>query len=181
MINVLLKKTILTAMILALALAVLPVSSVLAAEENPPAQGELSVQRLERVWRRELRAYERIGKAFDQSGAMLEKAQALIDKAAENGRDVSALQAALDTFDAAIQSARPQYDELAGIIDAHAGFDADGKVTDIEQARSTVRELGAALKEVKSAMGGTGKAFREALRAFREANRPPEPSAERDS
>jgi hypothetical protein len=105
----------------------------------------------------------------------------LIDRASENGRDVTALQAALDAFEAAVQTARPQYEELAEIVDAHSGFDADGKVTDVEQARATVKELGAGLKDVKTAMGGKGKALREAIKAFREANKPDEEPAERDS
>jgi ABC-type transporter Mla subunit MlaD len=181
MMNILFKKITLAAMILTLAFVALPVTSAFAADENPPVQGKLSNERLERIWARELKTYERLGRVFDHTGAIVEKAQKMIDKAAENGKDVSALQAALDAFEAAIQNARPQYNELTGVINTHAGFDAEGKVTDGEQARSTVKEVGAALKEIRSTMGGTGKAFREAVRAFREANKPVEASAERDS
>jgi len=179
--SILFKKITLAAMILALTFAALPVTSVFAADENPPAQGKLSNERLERIWARELKTYERLGRVFDHTGTMVEKAQKMINKAAENGKDVSALQTALDAFETAIQNARPQYEELAGVVNTHAGFDNNGKVTDGEQARSTIKEVGEDLKAIKSELGGTGKAFREAVRAFREANKPAEAPAERDS
>ena len=61
---------------------------------------------------------------------------------------------------------------MSVIVNAHQGFDVNGKVTDAEQARSTLKEMRAKMKELKSAMNGTGKALREALKAFREANKP---------
>src|SRR3990172_6191683 len=100
------------------------------------------------------------------------KLQERIDEAAENGRDVSAFQAALDAFEASSKSAKPIYDSISGIVALHQGFDANGKVTDSEQAEVTLQAIRAKLKELKSAMGGTGKALREALKAFREANKP---------
>ena len=171
--SILFKKSILAAMVVALAFAALPVTSVFAADDPITPQPEISNEKLERIWARQLKAYERLGKAIDGSDAFIEKVQARIDKAAENGKDVTALQAALDAFEAAVKDAHPLYESTKGIINSHRGFDESGKVTDAEQARETVKEMHDALKDIKSAMGGTGKALREALRAFREANRPP--------
>ncbi|HSG43467.1 MAG TPA: hypothetical protein VLA72_09965, partial [Anaerolineales bacterium] len=61
-----------------------------------------------------------------------------------------------------------------GIINSHQGFDNDGKMTDLEKAKETVKSMGEKLKEIKESMGGTGQAMREALKAFREANPRPE-------
>jgi len=165
----------------ALVFAAFPVTSAYAADEAPPTAGEVSTERLEKIWARQLQAYEKIGKAFADIDAHIAKFQERIDKAAENGKDVTALQAALDAYETALKAAQPTYAGIASIVETHAGFDASGKVTDAEQARSTVEQMRTKMQEVKSTMGGSFKALREALKAFREANKPATPNTERDS
>lgn len=165
------KKTIMVALVAALALAALPITSAFAQDQNPP-QGQASNDRLEQAWARELKIYDRIGKVYDNNDARLAKAQALIDKAKANGKDVTAVQAALDAFEAALKSGQPTYESMKGIINSHQGFDANGKVTDAEKALSTVKDMRAKLLELKTEMNGTGKALREAVKAFRQANKP---------
>lgn len=165
------KKTLLIALVAALAAASLPLLSASAAQdEPPPPQREVSNERLERIWLHQLRLYEKIGNGFDKSGAFIDRVQELIDKAGANGKDVSAVQAALDAFEEALKDAHPVYESAKGIINSHQGFDNDGKVTDPEKAKETVRAMGEKLKEIKDAMGGTGRALHEAIKAFREAN-----------
>ncbi len=175
------KKIVLAVSAAALVFAAFPVTSAYAADDAPPATGEVSNERLEKFWARQLQAYERLGKAFEDADAKIAKFQERIDKAAENGKDVTALQAALDAYEAALKSAQPKYASIESIVGTHAGFDANGKVTDSEQAKSTVEQMRTKMQEVKSTMGGTFKALREALQAFREANKPSEPRTERDS
>jgi hypothetical protein len=169
------KKVILTVMTAALVLAAFPVTSAYARDENPPS-GKLITERLERAWVRELKTYERIGRGFANVDSTIARFQARLDRAVENGKDVTALQAALGVFETALTSAEPIYEGMSEMIRAHTGFDTNGKVTDVGQAKSTVKEVGAKLKEIKF-MGGTGKALHQALKAFREANK----AAERDS
>ena len=166
------KKTIMLALVAALTVASLPFVSVSAAgaDDSQPPSGRVTNERLEQVWARQQRNYEKIGKGFDRADDFTAKVQQLIDRAKENGKDVSAVQAALDAFDAAIKEAHPVYEGGKGIINSHQGFDANGKVTDSEKAKETVRAMGEKLKEIKAAMNGTGKALREAIKAFREAN-----------
>ena len=171
--KILFKKTILVAMIAAMGLASLPFVSVFAAgssDPSTPPHGEMTDERLEQIWAKQLHAYEKIGKTEDAIG----KLQGLIDRLEEHGKDASEVQAALDAFADAVEDAKPIYESGQAIIDSHAGFDADGKVTDSEQAKETVRAMGEKMKEIKDAMGGTGKALRDALHAFREANPRPE-------
>ena len=170
------KKTLLIALVAALAVASLPLVSVSAAALNDPKppQGQVSSERLERVWARQLRLYEKLGKGYDRSDTFVERVQELIDKAGANGKDVSAVQSALDAFEKALKDAHPVYESGKGIVNSHQGFDNDGKVTDAEKAKETVQVMGEKLKEIKDAMGGTGKALHEALKAFREANPRPE-------
>lgn len=165
-------------LVVAFALAAVPASNAFAADENPPATAN---EKLEKMWARVLKLYERTGKAFEDTDAHIAKFQGMIDKAADNGKDVSDLQAALDAYEAALTATRPQYEALGTVISAHAGFDADGKVIDTEQAKATLTEVREQTKTIKESMGGTFKALREAIKAFREANKPEEAPNDRDS
>jgi hypothetical protein len=172
------KRTLLIALVTALTVASLPLVSVSAAGEiDPlPPQGEVSNERLERVWARQLRLYERLGNGFDKSRAFVERIQELIDRAGADGKDASTVQAALDAFEEALKNAHPVYESGKGIVNSHPGFDGNGRVTDAEKARETVKEMGEKLRQIKAAMDGTGRALREAMRDFREANPRPSPT-----
>lgn len=174
------KNILLAGMALALIAAALPWTSAFAAPaaepSTPPADGEKSTTRIEALWKREQGALERMGKILDRADTMTAKIQTMIDKAKENGKDVTALQAALDAYKQAIQEAGPMYEQAQSIVNAHAGFDADGKVTDREQALQTLKDLGAQLKDLREQVGAPGKALREAVKAFREAHKPADSS-----
>jgi len=177
--KMLFRKTILFALVTALGLASLPFVSVSAAGAyDPPVPGErqTSNERLERIWARQLHRYERIGNGFERDDAFIERVQELIDRAEENGKDASAVQAALDAFEAALQDAHPIYESANGLVNSHQGFDANGKVTDPAKARETVDAMHEKFQEIKEAMNGTGKALHEAVKAFREANPRPQPA-----
>ena len=161
MLILLFKKTLLLALVVALGVASLPFARVSAA-----GQGQISNERLEKVWARQLRIYALMGR----TDKFVERVQQLIERAAENGKDVSALQAALDAFEDALKNAQPVYESAKGVVNSHQGFDEDGKVIGAEKAKETVSAMGEKLKEIKDAMDGTGKALREALKAFRQAN-----------
>ncbi len=176
--NICFKKIIAGAMLAVLTLAALPATSVFAQDENPPIT-QVTNEQLEKAWARQLKLYENLGKVFEDADSQFPRAQELIDKASANGRDVSAIRSALDAFSAALETSRPIYASLKGLITLHAGFDVNGKVTDAEQAKATVQEVRAKLQELKTSMGGTGKALREAVKAFREANKLALPSSER--
>ena len=170
-----LKKTILSVLLAVMALAVIPLTNVYAAGNydptTPPKDAQTRNARLEQIWARELEVYTRLGDVFNNNSAMFEKTQRLIDKAKANGKDVSAVQAALDAFKSSVKKAQPTYEGLKGIVNSHQGFDNAGKVTDAEKAKATVQGMGTKLKEIRSLLGGTGKALKEAVRAFRDANK----------
>ena len=171
------RKTIFVALVVVLSLAAIPFMSVSAAGDYeptpPPSTGQIRTERLERVWAHQLRIYERMGRTDE----FIEKVQRLIDRAKANGKDVSAVQAALDAFKAAVKDAQPIYESVKGLINSHQGFDTNGKVTDPEKAAETVKAMHEKFKEIRDAMNGTGKALHEAIKAFREANPRPQPTA----
>ena len=171
------RKTIFVALVVVLSLAAMPFMSVSAAGDHeptpPPSTGQIRTERLERVWARQLHVYERMGRTDE----FIEKVQRLIDRAKANGKDVSAVQAALDAFKAAAKNAQPTYESVKGLINSHQGFDSNGKVTDPEKAKETVKAMHGKFKEIRDAMNGTGKALHQAIKAFREANPRPQPTA----
>jgi len=170
------KKTILFALAVTLALAAFPFTSASAAGQNDPSTPPQNLspnERLERVWARQLQFHNRFGRTDE----LIDKAQRLIDRAKANGRDVSAVQAALDAFEAATKDAHPIYESMKGIVNSHQGFDENGKVTDPAKARETVQAMRAKIREIKTVMNGTGRALREAIKAFRAANPRPQPAS----
>ena len=179
--NLLFKKTVLFALGVTLALATLSVTNAYASglsDPTDPPAGETrrSGERLERVWARLQSVYERQGKMVERAEQMTEKVQNLIDRMNENGKDTTVLQAALDTFEEALKDAHPIYESAKGILNSHQGFDSDGKIIDREKAVETVKELRDKLQEIRQIVGEPGKALREAIKAFRDANRPADSS-----
>ena len=171
--SILFKKTLLFALVTALSLASLPLFSVRAAAvgmNDPTQQGDTN-ERLEKIWARQLRLYVRMGKADE----LIERVQKLIDRAEANGKDVSAVQVALDAFAEAAKKAKPVYESTNGLVNSHQGFDDSGKVTDLEKAKETVRSMQEKMQEIRTAMNGAGPALRDAIQAFREANPRPKP------
>jgi hypothetical protein len=176
----LLRKTMLFALVSVLAAAAMPFASASAAGDTltnmydplVPASGARIIpeERLERIWARQLRIYQRIGHSFEHDDEFVARVQGLIDRAKANGKDVSDVQTALDAFEAALKEARPVYESARGIVNSHQGFDGDGKVINAQKAQETVDAMRGKFKEIKDAMGGTGRALHESIRAFREAN-----------
>jgi hypothetical protein len=169
-------KSVLLAIVAALMMATLPfVSASAAGQYDPPTpqSGQITDERLEKIWAHQLRVYNRIGHADE----LIARIQRLIGRAKANGKDVSAVQAALDAFATAVKEAHPVYESMKGIINSHQGFDSDGKVTDPVKAFETVKAMHAKIQEIKIVLNGTGKALREAIKAYRQANPRPQPTA----
>jgi hypothetical protein len=172
----LLKKIALVTLVIALGLAILPAAGASAAGikevANLPVNKTVDNSRLEQAWARLQQTYQKQGARLAAAEGIITKGQTLIDKATQKGYDTSAVQAALNAFSAALPGAQAAHDNGAAIIASHAGFDENGKVTDRTTAIATTKSLHQVLADTRAAMGGTGKALREAIKAFREANKP---------
>lgn len=138
----------------------------------PPQPRDLRENWLERAWFREQRAYSRLSFMFEHAQQRIERGQELIDAAASRGKDTAGLQAVLDGFAEAIQATRPALASAQAIITAHNGFDAEGRVTNADVAEETVEGMAEQLREIRDALLNPTRAVGDALRAFREANRP---------
>lgn len=111
----------------------------------------------------------RISNRLGKTDQFFERVQKLIDRAGANGKDVSAVQTALDAFVGVWKDAEPIYASMNGIVNSHQGFDDDVSVTDSEKAREAVREMRAKFSEIRDTLDGSGRALRDAIKAFREA------------
>lgn len=165
----------------ALVLVALPVQSASAAPANEPSVPPAGTpdparanQRLEWAFANQKITVERISLNLGYSDDAIMRAEELIAKAKENGKDVTAIESALAAYKAALEKGKPLYEQAKSIVAEHAGFDANGKVTNTETARQTVQKLGDVLKQYRETTGPALKALREAIKAYREANPRPQ-------
>jgi hypothetical protein len=98
---------------------------------------------------------------------MAGQAKDLIGKAQAKGVDTGTLQTALDQFNSLIAKAQTQHDTAAGILSTHAGFDANGKVTDATAAHQTMQAARQALYAAHQAILQAVVDLRAAIVAFR--------------
>ena len=169
-ITALFKKIALAVLVLALGLAVFPLTGASAASLNSQTYAQPNNTRLENIWVREQAVYQRQTNNLANATTFIARVQTLIDKANGKGFDTSAIQAALNALSAVIPAVQAAHDPGAAIIASHAGFDTAGKVTDRTTAIATAKSLAQVLKDTRTAMNGTLKALRDAAKAFRQAH-----------
>ena len=174
------KKSLIGAVIAAMGLCALPFVNAYAQSANPPVTptaGQPSNDRLQKAWAKDQTVYARIGKILDGANTLISKIQNKLDDAKAKGKDVSAVQTALDAFSAAVKNAQPIYADLQTIVQSHSGFDASGTVIDPTQALQTVQGFKSNAEQIRQAgVSEAGKALREAIKAFRQANQPATPA-----
>lgn len=102
---------------------------------------------------------------------LITTAQTLIDQAKVNGKNVGALQVALNAFKAQIANAQSLHDTANRILAGHAGFDASGKVTSAAVALLTVRDARQSLNDAHLVMRQAVIDLRTEIRLFRSAKR----------
>lgn len=144
-----------------------------AQEPTPPApNAERQNPRLERLLQRELEWLEGQANHLAKASEAATTTQTFLEKAQGEGKDTTALEAALAAFQAEVAEAQAAHAEAQALLDAKAGFDADGQVTDPQLARQTVADAGQALREGHFILRQAERDLRQAVREFRRANRP---------
>jgi hypothetical protein len=86
------------------------------------------------------------------------------------GKDTTTLQTALSAFQAGIAQAQTSFNMAKQGLDAHAGFDADGKVTNATEALKTLVDAGRAERQFHLTITQATIDFRTAVRTYRQAN-----------
>ena len=111
----------------------------------PQANGAVAIARLERLYKVEQGVLERQATVLSNAERLISRAENIVQRLKARGLDTSKLEAALKDLKADLAQAQTDHDQAAGILATHAGFDAQGKVTDRQLARQTVVDAGKAI------------------------------------
>ena len=149
-----------------------PVLAACKLDEQPPKDGALIKRALERRYQLLINKHERQERMIEKANGFSEKARSRISKLALEGKDTSALEEALGRLESAISQASELSEKASVLLDAHPGFDSQGKVTDVEQAQETIYEADNLLFDSKELIEHALRDFRDAIREFRQANKP---------
>jgi hypothetical protein len=153
---------------------VIPDSSI-AASATPTPQAEVSATppypALTKAFQAEQAILTRQETNLDGTGTLVIKIQSLIDQAKTKNLDITALENALASFQTRIDEARSAHTTASGILSTHAGFNADGSVTDPTAARQTVLDARQSLRQAASIMDQAVRDLRSSITAWRNAIR----------
>jgi len=167
---------ILTVLLVGMMAFVLPSGSVAAQAPTPPTQKDPLAQearinaRLEKAFAALQKMVEKQAQHLERAEAFVGKAEGWISKAKANGKDTAALEAAVTAFKSKEAEAKKLNGTAANIVKTHAGFDANGKVVNRDQARQTLQDGNQPLKEARGVFGEALKNLHETFKAWREAN-----------
>ncbi len=84
---------------------------------------------------------------------------------------MTALELALADYKSDISNARSQQEKAALILNTHAGFDANGNVTNVRQAAETIKDAGKIMRRVHLDLRETARDLFQAVRKFFRDNR----------
>jgi hypothetical protein len=148
-----------------------------AGTETPPVDnGARGHPILEKVYQKLVQIHEKQAGAFEKAATINDKVNTLIAKFQAKGVDTSALSIALSTFNGKVTEAKAAYDQADSILNSHAGFDANGKVTDVEQAKATLKSAGESMKLQHQIMKSAVTDLRSTVRDFIKDHRPEKPA-----
>ena len=151
-----------------------PASTALAQPATPPAGQSQSLQardeRLERWYEREQAWLSLQQEYLNKMNEVASKVQQFITTQQSKGKDVSALQAALDTFKLQTATAQSAHNTAASVLGTHNGFGANGQVVDANQARLTLIDARQSLRDAHYMMLQAAHDLRAAFRAWRAGN-----------
>lgn len=138
------------------------------ARPTPPAVPANQLARTYREEQQRLKLQDVRLKGAVEFATRIEK---VIAQLKSKGKDTTALEAAVASYRTGITNARAQWQIAADALAAHAGFDANGKVTDADQARATLKSAHSAMEQARKTAHDAFVALRKALAEARKANR----------
>jgi hypothetical protein len=109
---------------------------------------------------------------LEMAATIASTTQAYINEQKTLGKDTSSLENALASFNQSIQTAKGHHDTASSILADPAGFDSNGQVTDKATARQTIHTAGQALRQVHLNLTNGSLTLRQAVKAYRAANKP---------
>jgi hypothetical protein len=128
--------------------------------------------RLERAYKAEQQSLHEMERRFQQASAQADEVAKLITRFKEHSVDTAPLERALAAFRSRIADAHHQWEAARDILTDHAGFDAQGHVTDAKQASATVAKAHVHLAQARATIEMATRQLRAAVAAFLRAHRP---------
>ena len=133
--------------------------------------------RLEKEYQREQEWLTRQQANLTKANVLVTKVQNFINVQNAAGKDTTALQQALAVFQQQLITAQAAHHTAATILSNHAGFDANGKVTDAAQARQTLLDARQSLRDARRTLMQGTRDLHRAIKEYRAANKKSVPAA----
>jgi len=171
------KAIMITIMVMAMAgTAVMPVLAADESEPDPVPAAQFSgdgVRRffsgaLARTFRYQKSMVVFIGDALESADDSVDKAYDRIAELEAAGKDVDMLEEAVAAFETLYGQAQADQQAALALVDAHAGFDLNGKVTDLAEARETVKAVKPFLSSAQENILDALQTITNASREFRD-------------
>jgi len=124
--------------------------------------------RLEEGYQKLLEVQQAQADALAAGEDVIDRLSTFIAEQQEMGRDTSILETAKEAFLTAYDLASGNHDEAGATLDAHAGFDVQGVVTDPDQAQITVSSAGSAQRQFHLTAAAARISLRDALQEYRD-------------
>jgi hypothetical protein len=158
--------------------AVMPVLAADEGEPDPAPAAQFSgdgVQRffsgaLARTFRYQKSMVVFIGEALESAEDSVVKASDRIAELEAAGKDVDMLEEAVAAFETLYEQAQADQQAALALVDAHVGFDLNGKVTDLAEARETVKAVEPFLSSARENIIDAMQTIANAMREFRDTN-----------
>ncbi len=157
-------------LITGIVLLAIPSQSVFAQDDTPPNSPRKQQKDLSDVLEALTDKYDDMGDAIQNTDDVVRKIQGWIEQLESHDRDASGLQTSLDTFLTNMEAVQTTYDNVGDLLNVHAGFDADGNVTDEIQALATLRSIAEGLLDVHQLGEDARLALKWDLMTFRYLN-----------
>ena len=125
---------------------------------------------LENVYERSGKLVEHVGEDLSRVEIIEERLVKAIERQEALGEDTSEVQTTFDEFLAKVPDIEAGYADVLEIFNAPAGFDADGNVTDIDDAIDSMQALKDNLQTTHQEWHEATSSLREVLEAYQEAH-----------
>lgn len=174
----------LVTVILAVTMAAIPAQAVWAADSaqepppsfedqgNPPRLPRFQQFALSRIFHRQQRILAREENNLSRADRLASGLEEHIGRLKDQGKDVSALEDALTNFRGQLAAARQAHERAMALVQQHSGFDEQGRVVNIAQARDTVQQVGKEIAQFRQAMRDGLRELRAAWREYRQGEQP---------
>ncbi len=158
--------------------AVMPVLAADEGEPDPAPSAQFSGDGVRRFFSGALARTFRYQKSMAVFiGDALESAEDSVDKANDRlaeletaGKEVDMLEEAVAAFETLFEQAQADQQAALALVDAHAGFDLNGRVTDLAEARETVKAVEPFLSSARENIIDALQTITNAMREFRDTN-----------